>query len=159
MLASGGFMLIQVNPLWTPRLYWGFDRYGIAAKGLKMNWRRDRDSNPGYLAVYTLSKRAPSATRPSLRGIAGLFESNTVGSCPKAPSACFRTSGSLRGDVLFHDRGRFQIHRSALHKIASKRRGIAPVNLPSMIDSDQNVLSRNDVGQIEAAIRVRLVLA
>ena len=22
-------------------------------------WRRDRDSNPGYLAVYTLSKRAP----------------------------------------------------------------------------------------------------
>jgi hypothetical protein len=41
-------------------------------------WRRDRDSNPGYLAVYTLSKRAPSATRPSLRGIADLFESNTV---------------------------------------------------------------------------------
>jgi hypothetical protein len=34
-------------------------------------WRRDRDSNPGYLAVYTLSKRAPSATRPSLRGVAG----------------------------------------------------------------------------------------
>ena len=30
------------------------------------SWRRDRDSNPGYLAVYTLSKRAPSATRPSL---------------------------------------------------------------------------------------------
>ena len=30
-------------------------------------WRRDRDSNPGYLAVYTLSKRAPSATRPSLQ--------------------------------------------------------------------------------------------
>ena len=26
--------------------------------GLRM-WRRDRDSNPGYLAVYTLSKRAP----------------------------------------------------------------------------------------------------
>src|ERR1700761_4374714 len=32
-------------------------------------WRRDRDSNPGYLAVYTLSKRAPSATRPSLRSV------------------------------------------------------------------------------------------
>src|SRR6185437_4703348 len=41
-------------------------------------WRRDRDSNPGYLAVYTLSKRAPSATRPSLRNLAGLFESNTT---------------------------------------------------------------------------------
>ena len=57
-------------------------------------WRRDRDSNPGYLAVYTLSKRAPSATRPSLRGIAGLFESNTVGllkadsAAPEAQGAC-----------------------------------------------------------------------
>jgi hypothetical protein len=34
-----------------------------------MLWRTDRDSNPGYLAVYTLSKRAPSATRPSVRSI------------------------------------------------------------------------------------------
>ena len=33
-------------------------------------WRTDRDSNPGYLAVYTLSKRAPSATRPSVREFA-----------------------------------------------------------------------------------------
>jgi hypothetical protein len=33
-------------------------------------WRTDRDSNPGYLAVYTLSKRAPSATRPSVRTVA-----------------------------------------------------------------------------------------
>jgi hypothetical protein len=38
----------------------------VVAPGLSV-WRRDRDSNPGYLAVYTLSKRAPSATRPSLR--------------------------------------------------------------------------------------------
>jgi hypothetical protein len=30
-------------------------------------WRREWDSNPRYLAVNTLSKRAPSATRPSLR--------------------------------------------------------------------------------------------
>src|SRR5580698_10679925 len=29
-------------------------------------WRRERDSNPRYLAVHTLSKRAPSATRSSL---------------------------------------------------------------------------------------------
>ncbi len=28
------------------------------------NWRRERDSNPRYVAVYTLSRRAPSATRP-----------------------------------------------------------------------------------------------
>src|SRR5271154_2289446 len=30
-------------------------------------WRREWDSNPRYLAVNTLSKRAPSATRPSLQ--------------------------------------------------------------------------------------------
>src|SRR5215211_8531746 len=28
--------------------------------------RRERDSNPRYLAIHTLSKRAPSATRSSL---------------------------------------------------------------------------------------------
>ena len=27
-------------------------------------WRTDRDSNPGDVAAYTLSKRAPSTTRP-----------------------------------------------------------------------------------------------
>ncbi len=31
-----------------------------------ITWRREWDSNPRYLAVNTLSKRAPSATRPSL---------------------------------------------------------------------------------------------
>gem|GEM_PF-4686141 len=31
-------------------------------------WRRDRDSNPGYaINVHTLSRRAPSAARTSLR--------------------------------------------------------------------------------------------
>ena len=29
-------------------------------------WRRERDSNPRYVAVYTLSRRAPSATRTPL---------------------------------------------------------------------------------------------
>ncbi len=31
-----------------------------------LNWRRKRDSNPRYVAVYTLSRRAPSTARPSL---------------------------------------------------------------------------------------------
>ena len=44
------------------------DRFRCWDSGL---WRTDRDSNPGYLAVYTLSKRAPSATRPSVRLNAG----------------------------------------------------------------------------------------
>ena len=47
-------------------------------------WRRDRDSNPGYLAVYTLSKRAPSATRPSLRGRRDCPQSNTSSRAPGA---------------------------------------------------------------------------
>ena len=35
---------------------------------LQTHWRREWDSNPRYpCEVYTLSKRAPSATRPSLR--------------------------------------------------------------------------------------------
>ena len=33
----------------------------------KWKWRRDRDSNPGYVAVYLISSQAPSTTRPSLR--------------------------------------------------------------------------------------------
>ena len=33
-----------------------------------LNWRRERDSNPRYaINVYTLSRRAPSTTRPPLR--------------------------------------------------------------------------------------------
>src|SRR5712664_3440248 len=33
---------------------------------VKHVWRRGWDSNPRYVAVYTLSKRAPSAARPPL---------------------------------------------------------------------------------------------
>ena len=36
-------------------------------------WRRDWDLNPGYLAVYTLSRRAPSTTRTSLRLLTSLL--------------------------------------------------------------------------------------
>ena len=34
----------------------------------KSCWRRERDSNPRYLSVHTISNRAPSATRSSLHG-------------------------------------------------------------------------------------------
>ncbi len=34
------------------------------------NWRRGRDSNPRYVSVYTLSRRAPSTARPPLRDVA-----------------------------------------------------------------------------------------
>ena len=52
-------------------------RVAEAAKKRK-RWRTDRDSNPGYLAVYTLSKRAPSATRPSVHGATQPFESTIL---------------------------------------------------------------------------------
>ena len=42
-----------------------------------MLWRRGWDSNPRYLAVNTLSKRAPSATRPPLQTRALTLESTT----------------------------------------------------------------------------------
>ena len=32
-----------------------------------MGWRRVRDSNPRYVAVYLISSQAPSTTRPTLR--------------------------------------------------------------------------------------------
>ena len=36
--------------------------------GRAKNWRRERDSNPRYpFGVHTLSRRAPSTARPSLR--------------------------------------------------------------------------------------------
>ena len=35
-------------------------------------WRRERDSNPRGVAPYTLSRRAPSTTRPSLHSMADL---------------------------------------------------------------------------------------
>ena len=34
--------------------------------GSIISLQRERDSNPRYVAIYTLSKRAPSATRPPL---------------------------------------------------------------------------------------------
>ena len=49
----------------------GFLRPCPSARGKSLQqqtgWRREWDSNPRYLSVHTLSKRAPSAARPSLR--------------------------------------------------------------------------------------------
>src|SRR6185312_3085628 len=68
--------------------------------GYLRRWRRDRDSNPGYLAVYTLSKRAPSATRPSLQRCTGqLIDFTTYG----------------HGDSSRTRRG--SVHRRQLHAV------------------------------------------
>jgi hypothetical protein len=66
----------------------------------RTRWRRVRDSNPRYLAVHTLSKRAPSTTRPSLQEI--LNFSSSVGErsrpdCAHAPSQSLRPVESITG--------------------------------------------------------------
>ena len=81
-------------------------------------WRRDRDSNPGYLAVYTLSKRAPSATRPSLREVVGLIESNTVELASLTKRSAVDRSWCLRFNVLLHFDSRPQIQGNAVNEIA-----------------------------------------
>ncbi len=56
--------LTRFTGLRLPELQFRFlPRYRRAAN----TWRRGRDSNPRYLSVYTLSKRAPSAARTPLR--------------------------------------------------------------------------------------------
>ncbi len=46
----------------------------IAFYGINSDWRRERDSNPRYaFDVNTLSRRAPSTTRPPLRNTAGIW--------------------------------------------------------------------------------------
>ncbi len=54
-----------------------------ARKLLLLLWRREWDSNPRYLAVNTLSKRAPSATRPSLQRVRDSLE--TITAKPPSP--------------------------------------------------------------------------
>ena len=44
-----------------------------------INWRRERDSNPRRaINPYTLSRRAPSATQPSLRIFNAMLESARI---------------------------------------------------------------------------------
>lgn len=56
----------------VPSAFFGYFHGGNAIyiseqkKFNKFKLRRERDSNPRYIAVYTLSKRVPSASRPPL---------------------------------------------------------------------------------------------
>ena len=45
-------------------------RFTVAGDSVpeQLFWRRVRDSNPRYVAVYLISSQAPSTTRPTLRG-------------------------------------------------------------------------------------------
>src|SRR5438132_338284 len=54
--------------------------------------RRERDSNPRYLSIHTISNRAPSATRASLQG--GI--SNVLGG-----EGGIRTPGTVAGTPDF----------------------------------------------------------
>ena len=51
-----------------PRGVRGQAPYGTRLAGASVSWRRDRDSNPRYsFGAHTISNRAPSASRSSLR--------------------------------------------------------------------------------------------
>src|SRR5438067_1544866 len=54
----------------------------------KGSWRRERDSNPRRaFDPYTLSRGAPSTTRPSLRAWERWCVSSLAGGCPAGPRA------------------------------------------------------------------------
>lgn len=56
-------------------------------------WRTERDSNPRYLSVYTLSRRAPSTARPPVHYRSNTFPSYASTVSARAASniaACFR---------------------------------------------------------------------
>jgi hypothetical protein len=66
----------------------------------EVKWRRERDSNPRYaFDVNTLSRRAPSTTRPPLRPTSGVWpgesivSAGNVGREHRQPSVthCFET--------------------------------------------------------------------
>jgi hypothetical protein len=56
-------------------------------------WRREWDSNPRYLAVNTLSKRAPSATRPSLQRVNRIASVGMI--ADRAPGLVLDATGAL----------------------------------------------------------------
>src|SRR6185437_2208111 len=65
----------------------------VHARRLAEGPRRERDSNPRYLSVHTISNRAPSATRASLRN------AGSLGGFLKPPAMRRSTSG-IREPVL-----------------------------------------------------------
>src|SRR5579871_1137402 len=67
--------------------------------------------------------------------------------------------GGLGLDLLFELFGRSEIDGSTLREVTAQGRWVAPVNLPTMVDCDENVLYGRNAGDVEAAVGVRLVLA
>ena len=87
-----------------PRVYtgfWGAITFPASKSPMtQTQWRRERDSNPRYLAVHTLSKRAPSTTRPSLRKFFNFFVERRRAArpgCAHAPSQSRRPAESITG--------------------------------------------------------------
>src|SRR5665213_1278498 len=96
-----------------------------------IRWRRDRDSNPGYLAVYTLSKRAPSATRPSLQRCTGQpsdFTTCGVWAFPRAVSCLTSPKANPRSQRRALPQGflRFQFEAELLLERGEECDGTRP---------------------------------
>ncbi len=88
-------------------------------------WRREWDSNPRYLAVHALSKRAPSTTRPSLRKAYAFLtpETRSVSeSCSR--SAHRRQPGAVAPEARAPVKSRWRRGRDS-----NPRWGISPYSL------------------------------
>src|SRR5216683_1528007 len=68
-------------------------------------------------------------------------------------------SGELRADILLQDGGCAEIEWDAVAEVAVERRWIAPVDVPAMVDGDQDVLAGDDEGEVVTAVGVGLVAA
>ncbi len=71
------------------------------AAGLFYIWRRERDSNPRYVSVYTLSRRAPSTTRTSLLNRAGRLQDRAYARNIPPPSDTVFAQGRICGTIWY----------------------------------------------------------
>ena len=86
-----------------------------------VEWRRDRDSNPGYVAVYLISSQAPSTTRPSLRAM--------IIACGNPPLAA-REEIEHVGAPLPHRRRRARSGGAVLARRRVRRMGLPGAQTP-----------------------------
>src|ERR1700704_3928005 len=110
-------------------------RKNKCSMGLRKNWRRERDSNPRRAYdPYTLSRGAPSTTRPSLRalGNAGVSARRRLPGWP-ACGAAMILKGPARGKALaaIRDSGAEPRAHELLHRLERRieRLGIATAGL------------------------------
>ena len=83
--------------------------------------QRGRDSNPRYtFGVYTLSRRAPSTTRPALRGA-----EFTIASAPVRKVMALKRGAYLNTEMIFF--GRLRPVEVKVKRLCIRRLGVPPI--------------------------------